>query len=625
MNIKTTSRLCKYACAMFAICMLDVLCPSLLSAASQESHMLWYDQPAPQPVVEEEYRYDEFLFRTLPIGNGSLGGAIYGGIEMERILLNVDSLWVGNENKTGSYQSLGSLFITFDNLKDKTPENYKRSLDISTALHNVSFEIDGNTYTRETFCSQPDQVMAMRFVFSKPTSGTIYMQDQLSKSSSLWKIENGKRIYASRKSSSITSSEQSVIMTGQLVNDLLYEARVNATAKKGSINATPDGKLKFSKVTELTLLLAADTDYAMDRAKKWRGTKPQEKNQNRLQAASEKSWEELKKRHVTDYKNLYDRVSLDFAGSGSRENIPTEKRQKAYKGSKEVKPAEDPDFEELVFHYARYLLISSSRKGTLPANLQGIWNHFNKPPWNSDYHGDVNVQMNYWFAEHANLGSCHMSFINYVMAMREEYLVQTKAEVIHPNGKKALRGWTVGLGNNIFGSMNATRAYPASAWYTQHFYEHYAFTQDKEYLRKTAYPVLKEMCEFWEDRLKERPDGTLVVPEGWSPEHGPKNVDGASFDQQIVYDLFGNYIEASEDLDIDKEYRASIADMRARLLAPKIGRWGQLQEWEEDIDDPKCGHRHMSHLFALHPGRQISPFTTPELAKAAETSLKSRG
>ncbi|MEO0016863.1 MAG: hypothetical protein RLZZ522_146, partial [Verrucomicrobiota bacterium] len=274
--------------------------------------------------------------------------------------------------------------------------------------------------------------------------------------------------------------------------------------------------------------------------------------------------------------------------------------------------------EALFCQFGRYLLISCSRPGSLPANLQGVWNDSNQPAWAGDYHSNINIEMNYWPAEPTNLAECHQPFIDYVTSIREVSAENTRKKF----GK--VRGWTVQTMNNSCGVSFWKWNPPGSAWYSQHLWEHFAFGRDKAYLRKTAYPVLKEVCQFWNDHLKRRADGTLVTPEGWSPEHGPAE-EGVTYDQELIYDLFTNTIEAADVLGDDKEFRDHIAGLRDKLLKPKIGRWGQLQEWETDRDDPKDDHRHVSHLFALHPGRQITRATTPELAEAARVSLQARG
>jgi alpha-L-fucosidase 2 len=248
-----------------------------------------------------------------------------------------------------------------------------------------------------------------------------------------------------------------------------------------------------------------------------------------------------------------------------------------------------------------------------------VWNDSNKPPWSSDYHTNINVQMNYWPAEPANLAECHRPLVDLIEAMLEPSRKATRAAF-----GKDIRGWTTRTSHNIFGGHGWEWNIPGSAWYGQHLWDHYAFGQDKEYLRSRAFPMLKEICQFWEDHLKKLPDGTLVAPKGWSPEHGPRE-DGVAHDQQIIWDLFQNTVEAADALGTDREVRDRIAAMQAKLDGPRIGRWGQLQEWIADRDDPKDQHRHTSHLFAVYPGRQISVTKTPEFAKAARVSLEARG
>lgn len=278
----------------------------------------------------------------------------------------------------------------------------------------------------------------------------------------------------------------------------------------------------------------------------------------------------------------------------------------------------DPDLEETMFQMGRYLLASSSRPGGLPANLQGLWNNSNKPAWASDYHSNINLEMNYWAAETTNLSECHVPLIKFFEACTEPCRISTRKAF----GENA-RGWTARTSQNIFGGNGWEWNIPSSAWYMQHVFDHWDFTRDMDYLRQTAYPMIKEVCEYWEDHLKEMPDGSLMVPMGWSPEHGPRE-DGVMHDQQIVWDLFDNYLKAAKALEVDPGYQHKITDMKNHLAPNKTGKWGQLQGWQEDRDDPDDQHRHTSHLFAVYPGHQISLTQTPELAKAAIISLRSR-
>jgi alpha-L-fucosidase 2 len=550
------------------------------------------------------------MTEALPIGNGSMGAMLFGATDLERVQFNVLSLWTGDEKDTGSYQAFGDLLLQ---LGHRNVRDYRRELDIDRAVQRVTYVHEGVRYERTAFASHPAGVIVIRLTADRKGALT------------------GALALLDRHDANVKPGAANALrFNHRLANGLEYaaEARVLAagagegriSVNKGEVPGDPDLALNtpsvaFRAADSVTILLAADTNYLPSYERGWRGGPVTPRITARLAAAQRKGYDALLKEHVDDYQRLYRRFSVDLGKTAPElAEKATDERLIAYAKDKTV----DPDFEELFTQYGRYLLISSSRKGGLPANLQGVWNDSNTPPWRSDYHSNINIQMNYWPAEPTNLAECHIPFIDYVMNQREVRKKLTREQYGN------VRGWTVQTENGIYGGSSWRWNPPASAWYVQHLWEHYAFGRDEKYLGEVAYPVLKEICEFWEDRLKQRPDGTLVVPDGWSPEHGPEE-EGVSYDQQIVYDLFTNYVEAATILNRDGEYRAKIAEMRGRLLAPKIGRWGQLQEWETDRDDPKDEHRHASHLFALHPGRQIAPTKTPELAKAAQVSLTARG
>ena len=539
---------------------------------------LWYSQPA-----------EDWQTQALPIGNGRLGAMIFGGARHEHIQINEISLWTGDEKDTGRYQNLGDLYLDLDHGPESS---YKRQLDISTAVHTVEYLSDGIDYRREAFASIPAQVLAFRLTAGKPGaySGTLKFVDAHQAPS---KIEGASVL----------------ISTGALDNGLLYETRIRVIPTGGKVSAA-GGEFRLERVDSLTILVGAATNYVPDRARKWRGDPPAARVEQDLRSAAALPFDKLRNVHTGYYQGYFNRVALHL---GKGPVMPTDQRLVEY-----AKGTPDPELEALFFQYGRYLLISSSHRGSLPANLQGLWNNSNNPPWRSDYHSNINIEMNYWPAEVTDLPECAEPFFAYVNSLRA---VRSEATREHYGN---VRGWTVQTENNIFGAGSFKWNPPGSAWYAQHFWEHYAFTQDKAFLRNVAYPVLKEVTGFWEDHLVALPDGTLVTPDGWSPEHGPEE-KGVTYDQEIVWDLFTNYIEAATILGIDADDRAKVTAMREKLLKPKIGRWGQLQEWAEDRDDPKDDHRHTSHLFALHPGRQISPLRTPELAQAAKVSLTARG
>jgi alpha-L-fucosidase 2 len=548
---------------------------------AKASGTLWYNQPA-----------KSWMMEALPIGNGRLGGMIFGAVARERIQFNEISLWTGDDKDTGSYQAFGDLYIDFEH-KDVT--EYQRMLDLQRAVHKVQYSVGGVRYCREAFCSTPDQVLVVRLTADKPGSCSIAI-----------------KITGMHKEK-VVCQDNAISFSGVLANGLAYEAQLNVLKEGGALTMSSDA-IAISKADSVTLLLAAGTSYLPSYAKEWRGPHPHEKIAAQLAAAKNKPYAKLLQDHIADYKGLYDRVSFNIGATANEiACLPTERRLILY-----GKGGLDPDLEELFFQFGRYLLISSSRPGSLPANLQGLWNDSNNPPWRSDYHSNINIEMNYWPAEIANLAECHQPFLDYIKNQRAVRTVATNIQY------KSRRGWTVQTENNIFGGSSWNWNPPGSAWYCQHLWEHYAFGGDKYYLRFFAYPILREICEFWEDRLQTLPDGSLVTPDGWSPEQGPHE-PGVTYDQEIIWDLFTNYIEAADELGFDTDFRDKVFAMREKLVKPKIGKWGQLQEWMVDRDDPANTHRHVSHLFALHPGRQISPVATPELAAAAKKSLVARG
>ena len=561
---------------------------------------LWYAKPA---------RTEACMNEALPLGNGLFGGLVQGGVATERVVLNDLTFWTGAEistddyDKMGSYQMLGELLVDLASPENPatSPQNYRRGLDLATATHTVSYDAGGVHFRRESFASHPDRVLVMRF--SADRSGSC---------SGVVRLKGTHQ--------EITRAETKVLkFSGALANGLKYETRLLALADGGSLSVA-DGKLEFKNCNSLTLLVTAGTDYVLDYARHYRGEDPRGEVERRLVAAAGRSFAELRAAHVADYQALFNRVAFDFGTSpDDRLALPTDRRKvlEATKGG-------DPDLEELMAQYGRYLLISCSRPGGLPANLQGLWNDSNDPPWHSDYHANINIQMNYWLAEPANLSECHLPLLELIRSQLEPWRKATAAEKRFQTASGQSRGWTVRTSHGINGDEGWQWDITANAWYCQHFWLHYAFTGDQVWLKAVAYPVMKETCQFWEDRLKSLPDGRLVVPNGWSPEHGPTE-DGVSYCQQIVWDLFNNYVAASEVLGVDADYRARVGNLRDHLAGPKLGKWGQLQEWMTDRDDPDDHHRHTSHLFAVFPGQQISVARTPEFAEGARKSLVARG
>jgi alpha-L-fucosidase 2 len=600
------------------ICLCLLLAAASPTAATAANE-LWYDAPAAN--WEKE---------ALPIGNGSLGGMVFGGVEKERVQFNEDTLWLGDENDTGAYQNFGDLFIDLDHGDVAGDlQEYRRSLDLARAVHEVTYRRNGVTYTRTAFASRPDGVLVLRISADKPgmCSGRISLVD----------AHKGKVSAAGGRITDSGTLEGEIFQSfgakKPYAKFLSYEAQVGVVPTGGKVTDDGDG-VKFEGCDGVTIILAAGTDYLNQRDAGWKGEHPHGLVTGRVSEASAKPFDELLRNHVEDYGKLFGRVSLNLGtSSGATLAKTTSARLDAYRGGAARKQEKmtyeqgalnasggtpDPDLEELLFQYGRYLMISCSRPGSLPANLQGLWNNTNSPPWRGDYHTDVNVQMNYWFVDAANLPGCFTplsEWLNSIIPVRRD---ATKEEF----GTK--RGWMTRSENGIFGGATYHWVPGDAAWVAQNIWDHYAFTQDQEYLRTRALPIIRELCEFWEDFLIEKPDGKLVSPASISPEHGPK-VEGNSYEQQLVYDLFSNYLEASEGIAEEDALRGKVRSMRDRLLGPQIGKWGQLQEWAEDRDDPKDQHRHLSHLIAVHPGRQISPLTTPQLAEAAKVSMNARG
>lgn len=556
---------------------------------TQDTHSdlkLWYTQPA-----------SEWL-EALPVGNGSLGGMISGGVEQEHIQFNQESLITGTTKTVGYYQPFGDVYIDFPEVDS---ENYTRELDLTTALHKVNYSSHGVNYQREVFASYPDQVMVIRLWADK--KGMI----------------SGRIRLTSAHQATISVRGNKITATGKLTeNQMEHESQLLVLNNGGKVLPDDIG-IVVTGASEVTVLLAAGTSFLNDHRNDFKGEHPHALVSEILRKASEKSYQQLRKNHLADYQELFHRVSLDL---GKAPELPANERLNAHRQG-----GRDPALEALLFQYGRYLLISSSRPGSLPANLQGLWNNEHKPAWYSQYTTNINVEMNYWPAELTALPECHLPLFDWIENFAA---VQKKSD--DPK-LQTRRGWISYSTNNIMGGPSTWGIHrPGSAWLSRHFWEHYAFTGDREFLEQKAYPMLKDVSGYWEDHLVVSEDGKLITPDGWSPEHGPDGKEGdrtpypgVSYDQQIVYDLFSNCIEASEALGEDPEYRNYLKAKRDSLLGPQIGRWGQLQEWMEDVDNPDNKHRHNSHLFAVHPGRQITPETTPAWAQAAMVSLTARG
>lgn len=608
---------------------------------------LWYTRPT------------DAWTSVLPVGNGRLGCMVFGGVAQERLQLNEESVWSGgpqdadnpdarealpeirrllNEGKFieaqeltyerfgckgpgsgegsgarvpfGCYQTLGDLTLTFPGSDDV--DTYQRELDLETAIARVSFRRQGVTFTREIFSSAPDQALVARITADQP--GQITLAATLSRPEC---------------AAVTTDGHDGLIMRGQLYcgeeqTGLRYIARLRAVLEGGTITARGD-TVHIEGASAVTLLLTAATEYRLQ-PPIYRGNPYEEISAAQLDAVARKSYADLRATHIAEYQSYYRRVTLDLDTTPNSE-LPTDERLQAVHAG-----VDDPALAALYFQYGRYLLISSSRPGNLPANLQGIWAGEIQTPWNCDYHLDINVQMNYWLAEVVNLSECHLPLLKLIDSLRE------------PGRKTAqtyygARGWIAHVITNVWGftspgehpSWGATSN--GAPWLCQHLWEHYAFTLDREFLA-WAYPIMRESAEFYCDFLVEDPKhGWLVTSPSNSPENTFYTPDGQqanicmgpTMDEEIVYNLFTHCIDASRILDTDSDFRVELEAKRVRLAPLQIGKYGQLMEWLEDFEEAEPHHRHVSHLFALHPGAQISPFTTPELAEASRVTLERRG
>ena len=571
---------------VWMICPLLMLGFSAQGAKNDNPHKtslkLWYSRPA-----------EDWMTSALPIGNGRIGAMIFGGVGQEHIQFNDKTLWTGSRNEGGNYQNFGDIYLDFDH--QGSPSEYHRELDIEQAIARTRYRIGRITYTREYLASFPDDVIAVRLTADKRGSigFTLRMVDA---------HEGTQRI----------SAEGQLTIAGKL-DVLSYEALLSVVPEGGTMTAT-DTSLRVQGANAVTLWLSAGTDYDPKTEdyltrRDWRAAL-----RTTDQQARQKGFEAIRTAHVADYRALFDRVSL-WLGDTTPQR-PTDELFAAYNAGEY-----DPAADVLYFQYGRYLMIACSRAGLdLPSNLQGLWNNSNTPPWRSDIHSNINVQMNYWPAEVTNLAECHEPFIRYIYNESQ----------VHESWRKMASelecgGWALKTQNNVFGYSDWNWNRPANAWYCMHVWDHYLFNPDSDYLARTAYPILKSACEFWLDRLIVDDDGTLVAPNEWSPEHGPWE-SGIPYAQQLIWELFNSTLQAGKILGTDNEFIAWLEDRFNRLdKGLAVGSWGQLREWKHLEDDPKDQHRHASHLIGLYPGTSISPMGNRRYADAARVSLEARG
>ncbi len=589
---------------------------------------LWYKAPA-----------TDWMTEALPVGNGYMGAMFYGGVGQEQIQFTEGSLWSGGpgassdynfgnrkdawkylpevrellnkgkfteadrlakkqltgvEDNFGAQQTMGDLFIRID--KTGEPSKYKREIDLNTGEGKVSYEMNGDHFERTYFGDYPQKILVYHFKNSAKTGYKIQFKTPHNK----LKETFNNNVYS---------------FVGQVADNKMEFETCLKIESDGKVSFE-NGEIIISGAKNLTIYHLASTDY-LPEYPTYKGNDYLTENKNILANINGKSYNKIRKEHLKDYRNLYDRVELNL-GENTRDSIPTNRRLIEF-----AEGIDDPGLEQIYFQYSRYLMISASRPGTLPMNLQGKWNNSTNPPWTCDYHTNINLEMLYWPAEVTNLNECHLPLFDYMQTLVEPGRVSAKDFF-------NARGWIVNTMNNEFGYTATGWDFPwgffpgGAAWLCQHAWEHFAFTRDTTFLKETAYPLMKEAALFWMDYLTEDENGFLVSSPSYSPEHGGIS-KGASMDHQIAWDVLNNCIQACEILKTDDDFKTQATSVRDRILPPTIGKWGQLQEWKEDVDDPNDHHRHASHLFALYPGKQITMETTPELAEAARVSLNARG
>ncbi len=633
-----------------------VCCLTNIGGFAQNRNVLWFDKPA------------EHFEETILLGNGKTGATVFGGVDAEQIYLNDATLWSGEPIKPGmnqeayknlpairealfkedyrladrlnkslqgkfseSYMPLGTLAIKFSQSGQAT--NYKRQLDLNNAIATLSYDQNGTRYTREYFVSNPDKVMVIKLTASKKgaLSFTISFKSQLK-----YKLEPANKTlnvsgYAPYHVAPDYWREENPIRFDKQ-RGTRFSADVRVKNKGGAV-AVSDSSVTVSNADEVILYLTTATSFnGFDKDPAANGLDNKAIAAKLLNDAAQKDYSLLYKRHVADYQRYFKRVDLDLDG-GTVINKPTPDRLKAYTAG-----AEDRNLEALYFQYGRYLLISSSRVNGVPANLQGIWNPYIRPPWSSNYTMNINAEENYWMAESANLSEMHMPFLTFISNLAK-------------NGKETAktfygvnRGWASAHNSDIWAMSNPVGEFGkgdtnwanwnmSGTWVVTHLWDHYLYTGDKVFLKNQAYPLMKGAAIFCLDWLVKDKQGYLVTAPSTSPENTYKTNEGvraatlygSTADMAMIKECFKQTMLASEVLKTDAAFRDSIEAAMRKLYPYQIGKKGNLQEWYYDWEDPEPKHRHQTHLYGLYPGHQITREQTPDLAAAAEKTLQIRG
>lgn len=611
-------------------------CVWMMLSAHAQNLKLWYQQPAKTWV------------EALPVGNSSMGAMVYGGTSREELQLNEETLWGGGPYRNGNPKALESLAevrnlifsgktMDAQNLIDQTfytgrngmpyqtigsliieapghekAKNYYRDLNLERAVATTRYQVDGVNFQREVFASFPDRVIIVRFTTDKP--GEL----------------NFKVSYDSPLQSTVRKQGKKLVLRGKggdhegVKGVIEVETQSQVIAEGGKVSLT-DKYISVEHATAATLYIAAATNFVNYHNVKGNESK---KASALLAGAMKKEYSEALKAHTDYYQSQFNRVSLSLGG----ENTKTA-RQETVKRIAGFSQGNDPALAALMFQYGRYLLISSSQPGGQPANLQGIWNHQLNAPWDGKYTININTEMNYWPAEVTNLSETHEPLFGLVQDL--SVTGRETARTMY-----GCNGWVAHHNTDIWrvtGPVDKAfyGTWPVGgAWLTTHLWQHYLYTGDKDFLRK-SYPAMKGAADFFLGYMIPHPKyGWKVTAPSMSPEHGPKGEDtkkastivsGCTMDNQIIFDVLSNTLAASEILELSAAYRDSLRTLLSEMAPMQIGRYNQLQEWLEDLDDPKDGHRHVSHAYGLFPSNQISPFTHPQLFQAVKNTLLQRG
>ena len=648
----------------------------LISTIVSAENIIWYNKGVKSIGIStwddkrknKDYDWENY---SLPIGNGSLGASIMSSVSTERIIFNEKTLWFGGPNtkegpkyywdvnkpaakhldkirkmfmqgnvdmatkltvdnfngfgdyspyiekphRFGNYTTAGEFFIETEH-EEMEVSNFYRGLSIDSSYVYTSYTLNNVKYMRKSFISYPNNVMAIRF-----------SSDGDAVQNLKFRYVNNPRLKGNFR---VNDKDEFIYSAVLDDNNLKFAIRVKAISKGGLVKINKSGEIVISNSTETTFLITADTDYKINfdpdfaDSLTYVGESPEKTTEKWLNSAVSKGFEDLYKSHYSDYSSLYNRSSIiinkEMLYQANVSTLPFDVRLEEYK-----KGSMDYELETMYFNYGRYLLISSSRPGNMPANLQGIWHNDIDGPWRVDYHNNINVQMNYWPACVTNLAECEIPYIDYIRTL------------VKPGEKTAKAyynadGWTASISGNIFGftapltsKMMKWNLIPAAGpWLAIDVWNYYDYTRDLKFLKNIGYDIIRGSARFAVDYMWKKPNGKYAAIPSSSPEHGPID-KGVTFVHAVIKELLSDAVKASKLLDIDETERKEWQEVLDNIEPYKIGRYGQLMEWSEDIDDPNDDHRHVNHLFGLHPGSTISPIKTPELAEASRIVLNHRG